>query len=222
MVRPVVVWLGATSAALGAAALAPGAWHATRTGAGDDVIDLVVAVCATGLALAAAWLWVITTATVAALLLDRRRPGVTSVAGGTVRRWVLVACGAAVVAGTSTPALAAGDRAGSDGREGLVGLSLPERAVAPERHGPRPAHATIRPASVRVDAHVVRPGESLWAIAAAHPVGETSIDQRWRTIWQANRDVVGDDPDLILPGQALHLPGDTHDSNDHHDTDGAR
>jgi nucleoid-associated protein YgaU len=39
---------------------------------------------------------------------------------------------------------------------------------------------------------------------------------RWRAIWTANRDVVGLDPDLIHPGQALRLPGT------HTDEDGAR
>jgi len=63
--------------------------------------------------------------------------------------------------------------------------------------------------------YVVRPGDSLWSIARAHPAGD-DVDLRWRAIWAANRDVVGADPDLIHPGQALRLPGtDT-------DEDGAR
>lgn len=36
------------------------------------------------------------------------------------------------------------------------------------------------------------------------------MPERWHVIWQANRDVVGDDPDLIHPGQALRLPGPHH------------
>ena len=70
----------------------------------------------------------------------------------------------------------------------------------------------------------VEAGDSLWSIALAHPDGE-SVDRRWRAIWRANRDVVGHDPDLILPGQALRLPDDHPGSREDrggHDADGAR
>ena len=126
---------------------------------------------------------------------------------------MLLACGVAVVAGTSAPALAAG----GDGSELLAGLSLPERAVAPHhrRVEPRPAAAAV------TDTYVVRPGDSLSSIALAHP-GAGSLDDRWRALWRANRDVVGDDPDLIHPGQALRLPGPHHDSRTQTDEDGDR
>ena len=60
--------------------------------------------------------------------------------------------------------------------------------------------------SAAPETYVVRPGDSLWSIARAHPDDSGSVDQRWRAIWRANRDVVGDDPDLIIPDQALRLP----------------
>ena len=134
---------------------------------------------------------------------------------------VLVACGVAVVAGTSVPALAAG----GDGPELLVGLTLPERAVAPARHAtPDEQHRRESPTGLgqgaRPDAYAVRPGDSLWSIAQSFPVPSTSVDRRWRAIWNANRDVVGDDPDLIIPGQALRLPP-THTTQDP-STDGDR
>ena len=55
----------------------------------------------------------------------------------------------------------------------------------------------------------VRPGDTLWAIAARHlPSGATDaeIDTGWRAGYAANVGVIGANPDLILPGQHL-LPG---------------
>ena len=196
--RPLAVWATVTVAATGAVSAAPGAWRtAGASRAADGGADLLVAVCATGLALALAWLWVITTLTVLDVLTGRAR------AGGATRRLVLVACGAAVVAGTTVPAFAAG----GDGRELLVGLALPERAVAPARH-----HQPVQPpptatgTASRGETYVVRPGDSLWSVARLHPDATGSVDHRWRSIWRSNRVVIGDDPDLILPGQALRLP----------------
>lgn len=57
--------------------------------------------------------------------------------------------------------------------------------------------------------HVVVRGDTLWDIAAANlPDGASNADiaretQRW---YQANRHVIGDNPDLILPGQILQAP----------------
>ena len=204
--RPVAVWAAVTATAAAAAGAVRGAWATALTATGPDAVaDLFVAACATGLALALAWLWVITTLTVAGVLSGRARAG-----GGATRRLVLVACGAAVLAGTGVPSLAAG----GDGREVLVGLPLPERAVAPpqRRTAPSPGDRT----------YVVRPGDSLWSIAQRHPGDSGSVDLRWRAIWQANRDVVGDDPDLILPGQALRLPDGTPHDNAHDNEDGDR
>src|SRR5687768_2784043 len=130
MWRPVAVWSVVTTAAGAAAGAVPGAW-AARTAAGPHAFaELLVAACATGLALALAWLWVITTLTVAGVLTGRARAG-----GGATRRLVLVACGAAVLAGTGVPAMAAG----GDGSEVLVGLPLPERAVAPPQRTSAPS-----------------------------------------------------------------------------------
>ena len=202
--RPLAVWLAVSGATLLGASSLPGAWRAAGTDAGPDAVaDLLVAGCATALALALAWLWVVTTATVAGLLTGTVRAG-----GGVTRRLVLVACGVAVVAGTALPATASG----GEGRELLVGLALPDRAVAPAPHGQHhPVPGTTAEAAA-TDTYVVRPGDSLWSIARAHPGGAGPVERRWRAIWAANRDLVGDDPDLILPGQVLRLP----DGTDHH------
>jgi hypothetical protein len=55
----------------------------------------------------------------------------------------------------------------------------------------------------------VRPGDSLWRIAARHlPPGHTVADvARWWPQWyRLNRGLVGPDPDLLHPGQRLRPP----------------
>jgi len=55
----------------------------------------------------------------------------------------------------------------------------------------------------RTDRHVVRPGESLWAISAGRAV--YGAGSRWRTLYAANRSRIKN-PDLIYPGQELSIP----------------
>lgn len=47
--------------------------------------------------------------------------------------------------------------------------------------------------------YTVKSGDSLSAIGQRHGVA-------WRDIHEANRDVIGDNPDLIKPGQKLRIP----------------
>jgi hypothetical protein len=58
---------------------------------------------------------------------------------------------------------------------------------------------------------VVRPGDSLWAIAARHlgpSPPDAAIAVSWPRWYQRNRTVVGADPDLLRPGQRLVAPTD--------------
>ncbi|MFC9859618.1 MULTISPECIES: transglycosylase family protein [unclassified Streptomyces] len=48
--------------------------------------------------------------------------------------------------------------------------------------------------------YTVRPGDSLWAIADAQ-----KLSGGWTALYEANKDALGSDPDLILPGQNLDL-----------------
>lgn len=50
--------------------------------------------------------------------------------------------------------------------------------------------------------YTVQPGDTLWAIAKR----TLGAGERWREIWQANRAVIGPDPNLIFPGQQLTIP----------------
>lgn len=55
----------------------------------------------------------------------------------------------------------------------------------------------------------VRPGDSLWSITAAHLPADAvvaDVAAAWPRWYEANRAVIGPDPDLIHPGQVLHPP----------------
>ncbi len=71
---------------------------------------------------------------------------------------------------------------------------------------PAPRAGTARDAPLEV---VVRRGDSLWAIAARHlgpDASDAEIARAWPAWFEANRDAVGDDPDLLRPGQLLRAP----------------
>jgi hypothetical protein len=86
----------------------------------------------------------------------------------------------------------------------LEGLPLPDRASGSTGH-----------------VVVVRPGDTLWRIArdtlgdtlgadsrdrAAHEPSPAALAGAVARLHAANRDVIGDDPDLIRPGQHLTIP----------------
>ena len=58
--------------------------------------------------------------------------------------------------------------------------------------------------------YTVQTGDSLWAIAErAYGNGAD-----WPTIYEANKAEIGNNPNLIYPGQVFHIPpGTTHPSN---------
>jgi hypothetical protein len=69
------------------------------------------------------------------------------------------------------------------------------------------ASTTSRPPSTAEV--VVTSGDSLWSIAARHLGPGASAEETvsaWHQWYDANRLVVGDDPDLIYPGQRLRAP----------------
>jgi hypothetical protein len=125
-----------------------------------------------------------------------------------VLRRVVTAClGVTVVAGGVAPATA--DVAGANppglGAEVLTGLSLPDRTTG-TLDEPAPVNS---PAGRPATTVVVRPGDSLWTIAASHLPGDASLAETVAAVdrlYVANRSVVGRDRDLVLPGTSLVLP----------------
>jgi hypothetical protein len=116
-----------------------------------------------------------------------------------VRRAVLLALGLGLPAALSVPAHADGacrpaPQAFGSRVAALAGLPLPDRTVG-----------VTRP----VRAVTVRPGDSLWSIAdrLAPPAARTpAVAATWHGLLEANRAVLGADPDLIFPGDHLVVP----------------
>lgn len=181
-VRAVALWCATTATAGGIAWIA-----APSLVGGPGFTDLLVSGCAAVTLVAAGWLWAITTDVAIGLLKGTgcavRRPG-------PVRLLLLAACGVVVLGATTTAASADDHRPVTP--DSLSGLPLPDRATGAA--APPPAHHV---APVRV-----RPGDSLWAIAETR----LGAGKHWRRIYARNIEVVGPDPDLILPGQLLELP----------------
>jgi nucleoid-associated protein YgaU len=217
--RCLAVWLGSTlalAALLGALGADLDAARAAALGGTleEQPFDrLLVWACATLAAAAATWLWVLTGVVVleAAGAGRRERPRRVP---AVVRRVVLLACGVAVV-GTSGPALARsaalpGEHDGRSGT-GIQGLPLPDRATGGATLAWL-AEATVAARRVEDGAArvvLVRPGDSLWSIAAADlpsTADDAAVATHWRRIYDLNRVLIGPDPDLIHPGQRLELP----------------
>lgn len=66
------------------------------------------------------------------------------------------------------------------------------------------------PAGPRSCRHVVRRGDTLWGLAAAHLQTDDirRIARFWPLIHRQNLDVIGNNPDLLLPGQVLVIPSE--------------
>jgi nucleoid-associated protein YgaU len=113
------------------------------------------------------------------------------------------------VATTPAGATTVSAAAGSPGNPS-PGWVLDRVATAPE--GPPPAGRSADPPGSRTTTHLVVPGDCLWDLAA-HQLGQgasdAAIDRQWRRWYRLNRDAIGSDPDLILPGQVLTVPGVT-------------
>lgn len=99
---------------------------------------------------------------------------------------------------------AVGTPAHADAVHDLDGLTLPDRPVAAQQQA----------VAAKSSAVTVRPGDTMWALAAEHLPARASNAQiatacaAWH---RANRQVIGPDPDLILPGQVLLPP--THEQD---------
>lgn len=87
--------------------------------------------------------------------------------------------------------------------------AAPPPSAPPPTVDPAPPPATVRPSPGAPEPVTVRPGDSLWSIAARglEPgASAAEIDTAWRAWYFVNREVIGGDPDLITPGQSLRPP----------------
>jgi len=64
----------------------------------------------------------------------------------------------------------------------------------------------------------VQPGDTLWRLSQQRARGAATDQDIARLVartYRANREVIGADPDLILPGQRLQIPRQRHDTPHH-------
>ena len=170
--------------------------------------DLLIAVAGWALAVCAAWAALIVLAALVEAATGGRWRATTWVGcPPALRRTLLALLGVAlasapaqVSAQVTASALGAGSGAGSGAATG-VRRSPPELALpVPSRPsgGLRAGHPVV-----------VRPGDSLWRLAAARlPSTATAAEvcALVERLHADNRDVIGPDPDLIRPGQRLVAP----------------
>lgn len=163
---------------------------------------VLVSLCAAVLVGCATWWWLVTTVVVVQAWRDAPAwslPGVPQQA----RRWVLAACGVALVGAGVTPAAATPGHVREDDhprvRAAVAGLPLPERPLGALPLSRRDTETVV----------VVEPGDSLWSLAAAAlgpGASDVEVTAEWHLIHRLNLHTVGADPDLIHPGQRLVLP----------------
>jgi len=166
-------------AVVGAGLTWPTVLPSVEAAQGDDFPHTIEALATLLLAALSAWILLI----VAAELVAVRLPGVPHV----VR--------AAMFTGTALALTIPAAQA--DGTHDVSGLPLPDRPIigAP-------------PTPLGDPTVTVRPGDTLWGLAAAALPDDASaahIAEATRAWHRLNHDVIGPDPDLILPGQVLKV-----------------
>jgi len=130
-----------------------------------------------------------------------------------LRRTVEAVLGAGLVLGTlgAVPASAAAPQVTpATATAAAAAASLDWPVTAPAAPDAAPATpATALPGAT----HVVRPGDTLWHLAAqalGAPGGPAPADAvvaaAWPSWWEANREAIGDDPHLLRPGTSLVAP----------------
>ena len=187
-------------------------WLASRTVATLDLdpdqpfAALLSQWCAVVLLGCGGWAWLVTMAVLVEAVRAggdgspgqphrRRHPGVPA----TYRRIVLGACGVALAAGSTAPALAT---------PGPVHLAPQVAAAAASATAPHQAAAPNR-SPERTGEIVVQHGDSLWRLAAERlprDASNATIAHTWHRLYAANEALIGPDPDRLEPGQRLARP----------------
>lgn len=200
-------WAGRAEASTGAAAAGAPAGTDGRWAA-DPTAALLAAATLVGWAVLA-WLAVSLALTALAGLPGRsgRLAGrlADAVSPALLRRLAAAALGVSLV---GSPTLAGATVADPDVGAFSVSVSALDRPAQPSATagdgGVLRAAPPVPAAGVRV-----RPGDSLWAIAARSlgpRAGPGEVAAEWPRWFAANREVIGPDPDLLQPGQWLAAP----------------
>ncbi len=124
--------------------------------------------------------------------------------------------GGAIPPSTASPAPVAPPSLPPAATRALPPVAVPgqrgrDGSVAPGPRGAGTSAPAAGPGRVRPGPpYTIRPGDTLWGIAAARlspgSRSPASTDRYWRRIYRANRATVGADPDLIHPGARLVVP----------------
>jgi nucleoid-associated protein YgaU len=193
-------WALTVSSAVVVALLAPDCGALAADLSGPSFPDAALAAASLALLGIASW----SLLTVAAVTAGVSSRLVTAATPAALRTALLVgAAGALSIA----PAHAEQRGAPPSAPHSVSGLALPDRPEAESvqrSSAPSPGAADPPAETVRV-----RPGDTLWAIARRSlPAGASvAAVADAATAWhRANRGVIGDDPDLIVPGQLLEPP----------------
>ncbi len=87
-----------------------------------------------------------------------------------------------------------------EAREAMIPV---EKAAVAIKPAPKPAPAPVRPAPPPpAKTYTVKKGDTLWAIAKRFLGSGT----KWPQIYNANKSVIGNNPNLIYPGQVYRIP----------------
>lgn len=185
-------FLAVVSAAL-VALMAPEVPNLVRDTAGDSFPEALIAIACL-LTLALAWWALLAFALVMTGASSRM---VTALTPAFLRRALLAGAAGALVVG---PAHANQIAAPDVPRHSVHGLPLPDRPTVTE---------VVAVQSEIARTVEVQPGDTLWGIASRHLADDApnarlaAATADW---YRTNRDVIGDNPDLIIPGQQLTPP----------------
>ena len=109
---------------------------------------------------------------------------------------------------TRTSATATTSAMPADSRTATSTAATP-RATPADTRTPTTATATATADAPSTAVVIVQPGDCLWRLAG-RALGAAATPARtaaaWPTWWAANRSVIGDDPDLLMPGTRLVPP----------------
>ena len=201
--------------------------HIGADGASLTVDALVVDLASLALMMSAGALAVLLALALADAALGHRMPRLRAltarVAPRTCRRVAAACIGVGVLAPATMGAQAFGDGGPHrvcpaiclPSRSPLAGLPLPDLPIGSAAwHAGRGRGSAGHdaPSSQAAQHLVVQPGDSLWLLAQsqlAPHAADGAVQSLTARLYALNRSLIGDDPDLILPGMTLRLPEGT-------------